>query len=251
MNRKYLSWRDKIINILFIAKLTKKIQPWLGGLCLILIIISGWLIYNSPDDYKQGITVKIMFIHVPAAWLSLFCYSFLTINAFIYLVWRHTIAYLFFKSALPIGTIFTILTIITGSYWGKPTWGTWWVWDARLTSFFILLIIYLLLVTLQHSVKENSKLAIISSIFTIIGFVNIPIIKYSVDWWNSLHQGASVSIITGNQIENIFLKILLVSTITMQFLFFYFLIILLQNTILKQQIYTKKQLLLTKYDREN
>jgi heme exporter protein C len=147
---------------------------------------------TSPDDYQQGSSVRIMYLHVPAAWMAMFVYTSMAIAAFIGLVWKHIVAELYAKAAAPLGAAFTFICLITGSLWGKPMWGTWWVWDARLTSVLILFFLYLGYMALVDAFDDEQKGINAGAILLLIGVVNIPIIKFSVDWWNTLHQPASL-----------------------------------------------------------
>ena len=168
-------------------------QPWLMAACLIALIyglIGG--LYLAPPDYQQGDVFRIMYLHVPNAILSLMVYVVMTVAAIIYFIWKINVADLVVKVSLPIGAVFTLLTLITGSIWGKPTWGTFWIWDARLTSELILLFIYLAIMALRSAINDPKASAKAGNILTIVGVINIPIIHYSVDWWNTLHQGASL-----------------------------------------------------------
>jgi heme exporter protein C len=146
----------------------------------------------APDDYQQGATVKIMFIHVPNAWLSMFVWGIMSMAALGTLVWRHPLADVAAKAAAPLGAAFTFLALVTGSLWGRPMWGTYWEWDARLTSVLILFLMYLGIMALWRAVEDPSRAARAAAILTLVGAINLPIIKFSVDWWNTLHQGASV-----------------------------------------------------------
>jgi len=160
------------------------------------IILTAYGIYRgifiAPEDYQQGKSVWIMYIHVPSAWLAMMGYTMMSICALGTLVWRHPLAESAATAAAPIGAAFTFLALITGALWGKPTWGTYWVWDARLTSVLILLIMYLGLMSLRNAQDRTHQSARLAAILTLVGFINIPIIKFSVDWWNTLHQPASV-----------------------------------------------------------
>ncbi len=149
-------------------------------------------IINSPIDYQQGNAVKIMYVHVPAAWMSLLIYSLMAIFNISGFIWKNPFFYLISKSIAPIGCVFTFVTLITGSIWGKPIWGTWWVWDARLTSVLILFFLYLGYIILLDSFDDRAKGEKIAAIISIVGFINVPIVKFSVDYWNSLHQPASI-----------------------------------------------------------
>lgn len=169
-----------------------RVLPWLSGASILALAGALWLAAIAPPDYQQGETVRIMFVHVPAAWLALFMYTLMTASAVGTLVWRHPLADVSQRAAAPIGMVFTLLCLITGSIWGKPMWGTWWVWDARLTSVLVLFIMYIGVLALWRAIEDPLRAARAVAILTIVGFVNVPIIKFSVDWWNTLHQPASV-----------------------------------------------------------
>ena len=175
-------------------ELSDNVYPWINFLAFVFILIGLYYsFFNSPPDYLQGETVRIMYIHVPSAWLSLMIYSSMGICSIISLIWKHTLADIISRSCAPIGASFTLVTLITGSIWGKPTWGTWWVWDARLTSELILLFIYLGHIILSNAFDDFRKGDRNASILAIVGLINLPIIKWSVDWWNTLHQPASLT----------------------------------------------------------
>ena len=171
------------------------VYPWtillsLSALCLGLY----FSLVQSPVDYQQGDTVRIMYVHVPAAWMSMMCYLIMALSCSSALIWKHAIAFSIARSTAPIGATFTFLALVTGSLWGKPMWGTWWVWDARLTSVAILFIMYLIIIFLNFSFENNIVRDKIVAVFIILGSINLPIIKFSVDWWNTLHQPASISL---------------------------------------------------------
>ena len=168
---------------------------------VLLLAVGLYLGFTAPEDFQQGITVRIMYIHVPFAWLSMMCYSLMALSALGTLVWRHPLADVALKAAAPIGAVFTALALVTGSIWGKPMWGTWWVWDARLTSVFVLFLMYLGILALTRAIDDPAKSARAAAIITLVGFINIPIIKFSVDWWNTLHQPASVFRLDGPTID--------------------------------------------------
>ncbi|MEO1251927.1 MAG: heme ABC transporter permease [Pseudomonadota bacterium] len=149
-------------------------------------------LFNSPADYQQGDTVRIMYVHVPAAWMALFCYSSMAASSAAGFIWKHPLADVAAKETAPIGAGFTFLALLTGSLWGKPMWGAWWAWDARLTSVLILFFLYLGYMALWRAIPDKTRAARLAAILAIVGFVNVPIIKFSVDWWNSLHQPASI-----------------------------------------------------------
>jgi heme exporter protein C len=185
----------------FVA-LTRAIQPWAAGIAVAALAIGLWLaLIASPPDYQQGETVRIMYVHVPAAWMAMACYTALAASAAVALVWRHVVAHVVARVTAPIGAAFTFLALATGSLWGKPMWGTWWVWDARLTSVLILFFLYLGYMALENAFDDRLRGARAAAILAIVGFVNVPIIKFSVDWWNTLHQPASVVRLDGPAIH--------------------------------------------------
>lgn len=172
-------------------------------ICLVLFLIpAAGAVINSPDDYQQGSAVKIMYVHVPAAWMSLLIYTLMAIFNVSGFVWKNPYFYVISKVIAPIGLIFTFITLVTGSIWGKPIWGTWWVWDARLTSVLILFFLYLGYILLIDSFDDREKGEKIAAVISIIGFINVPIIKFSVEYWNSLHQPASILRSGGVSIAN-------------------------------------------------
>ena len=185
----------------------------LSLLSLILLLVGLILIYFSPDDYQQGSTVKIMYIHVPSAWLSLLTYFLMTIYSIVGLAFRMPFGFIFNTAVAPIGAIFTLICLVSGSLWGKPMWGTWWVWDARLTSVAILFLIYMIIIFLNNSLENREVREKIVAIFVIIGSINLPIIKFSVDWWNTLHQPASISKLSSPSIDPSMLQPLIVMTL--------------------------------------
>ena len=179
--------------------------PMFGILAGLLITVGLWLGFAAPEDYQQGDTVRMMFIHVPASWLALFVYLCLGVASFLSLVFRHALADAAAKAAAPLGAVFTALALITGSLWGKPMWGTWWVWDARLTSVLVLLLFYLGYIALRAAMDDETKGGRAAAILALVGLINLPIVKFSVDWWNSLHQGASVFRADGPAMTNDYL----------------------------------------------
>ncbi|GAB5505496.1 MAG: heme ABC transporter permease [Rhizobiaceae bacterium] len=196
----------------FIA-LADRLVPWLGGLASLVIAVGLLMGFNAPEDYQQGITVRIMYIHVPFAWLAMFIYTAMAAAAVGTLVWRHPLADVSLKAAAPIGAVFTALALITGSVWGKPMWGTWWVWDGRLTSVFVLFLMYLGLIALTRALDDPTRSARAAAVLTLVGVINIPIIKFSVEWWNTLHQPASVVRLDGPTIHPSLLWPLLISAL--------------------------------------
>jgi heme exporter protein C len=179
--------------------------PWLGAVSALAIIAGLYLGFTAPPDYQQGDTVKIMFIHVPAAWEAMMCYGLMAIASLLGLVNRHPLADVAAKAAAPLGAMFTALALITGSLWGKPMWGAYWVWDARLTSFLLLLFLYLGYIALWNAIEDETRAARAAAILALVGVVNLPIIEFSVDWWNTLHQGESIIRAGGPLIAGVFL----------------------------------------------
>ncbi len=165
--------------------------PLIGAAAAVLLAAGLWLGFSAPEDYQQADTVRIMFVHVPAAWLAMFAYVCLAVASFLALVFRHALADAAAKSAAPLGAAFTALALITGSLWGRPMWGTWWVWDARLTSVLVLFLFYLGYMALRAAIDDEAKGGRAAAILALVGIVNLPIIHFSVEWWNSLHQGSS------------------------------------------------------------
>lgn len=185
-------WTDLANPTRFIA-LADRLVPWLAALSALVLALGLWLAFAAPEDYQQGMTVRIMYIHVPFAWLAMMCYSIMAVSALGTLVWKHPLADVSARAAAPIGAAFTFLSLITGSLWGKPMWGTYWVWDARLTSVLVLFVMYLGLIALWRTMDDPIRAGKAAAILTLVGAVNLPIIKFSVDWWNTLHQPASVT----------------------------------------------------------
>jgi len=183
-------------------KITKPLVPWLIALMALLMIPGLYLgLFASPPDYQQGETVRIIYFHVPAAIMASVVYSFIAVFSAVGLIWKHPLAFYSAKAVAPIGLTFTFLALVTGSLWGKPTWGTWWIWDARLTSVLILFFLYLGYIVIWRSFDNQQKASQISSILALVGAINLPIIKFSVDWWNTLHQGASIFRLDGPTIH--------------------------------------------------
>ena len=166
--------------------------PMFGVIAVVLALAGLWLGFTAPEDYQQGDTVRIMFVHVPAAWMSMFVYACLGVASFLSLIFRHALADAAAQAAAPLGAAFTVLALATGSLWGRPMWGTWWVWDARLTSVLVLLLFYLAYMALRAALDDEAKAARAGAILALVGVVNLPVVHWSVNWWNSLHQGASV-----------------------------------------------------------
>ena len=211
-------------------------MPWLAGLSALTLAAGLYLAFTAPEDFQQGITVRIMYIHVPFAWLAMMCYSLMALSALGTLVWRHPLADVSLKAAAPIGAVFTALALVTGSIWGKPMWGAWWVWDARLTSVFVLFLMYLGIIALTRALDDPARAARAAAIITLVGFINIPIIKFSVDWWNTLHQPASVMRLDGPTVHPSLLWPLLVMALGFTLLFFALHLSAMRTEILRRRV---------------
>src|ERR687897_488747 len=216
--------------------MTGRILPWLAGASFVLLAAGLYLGFTAPEDFQQGITVRIMYIHVPFAWLAMMCYSLMALAALGTLVWRHPLADVALRAAAPIGAVFTALALVTGSIWGKPMWGTWWVWDARLTSVFVLFLMYLGIISLTRALDDPARSARAAAIITLVGFINIPIIKFSVEWWNTLHQPASVLRLDGPTIHPSLLWPLLVMALGFTALFFTLHLTAMRTEILRRRV---------------
>ena len=228
-------WIDLANPTRFLA-LSAWLTPWLAGLSMLLLATGLYMAFAAPEDYQQGITVRIMYIHVPFAWISMMCYMVMAVAALGTLVWKHPLADVAVKAAAPIGATFTALALATGSIWGRPMWGTWWVWDGRLTSVFILFLMYLGLIALTRALDDPARSARAAAILTLVGVVNIPIIKFSVDWWNTLHQPASVLRLDGPTIHPSLLTPLLVSALGFTLLFFTLHLMAMRAEILRRRV---------------
>jgi len=178
----------------YFYRLSGAVIPWLSALTLLLLLGGLYLgLFVAPPDYQQGQSYRIIFVHVPSAWMSLFIYTFMAVLSGIYLIWNIKLADVMVRSSAMLGASFTFLALATGSLWGKPMWGAWWVWDARLTSELILLFLYLGYLALVNAIEDTRTAARAGGVLILVGVVNIPIIHYSVEWWNTLHQGATVT----------------------------------------------------------
>jgi heme exporter protein C len=216
---------------------TARALPWLALMTAVAFAIGLYLVwFVAPDDYQQGATVKIMFIHVPNAWLSMAVWGVMSIASIGTLVWRHPLADVAAKSAAPIGAAFTFLALLTGSLWGRPMWGTYWVWDARLTSVLVLFLMYLGVIALWRTVDDPSRAARAAAILTLVGAINLPIIKFSVDWWNTLHQPASVFRPGGPTIDPSILTPLMVMALAFLLLFVTLHLAAMRNEILRRRV---------------
>ena len=194
--------------------------PWFGWATVVVLALGLYLaLVVAPPDYQQGESVRIMYVHVPAAWLALSVYLFVAVASAVALVWRHPLAEIAAGAAAPVGAAFTFVCLVSGSLWGRPMWGTWWVWDARLTSVLVLFFLYLGYIALVNAFDEPGRGAKAGSMLALVGVVNLPIIKFSVDWWNTLHQPASVMRLGGPRIDPSMLTPLLVMAVGFLLLF--------------------------------
>jgi heme exporter protein C len=217
--------------------LSATLLPWVGGLAVAMIAWGLYLaFFSAPPDYQQGHTVKIMFIHVPSAWLAMGIYLLVAISSFGLLVFRHPLADVSAKAAVPIGAAFTFLALVTGALWGRPMWGAYWVWDARLTSVLILFFLYLGLMALRSSLDDETLAGKLTAILALVGVVLLPIIKFSVDWWNTLHQPASVLKLGGPSIHPSILKPLLIMAVGFMLAFIAMHMMAMRNEILRRRI---------------
>src|SRR5438034_853148 len=218
--------------------LSGRLLPWLSAATLVAFAFGIVQVIGAPDDYQQGATAKIMYIHVPSAWLSMFIWSTMSVAALGTLVWRHPLADVAAKMAAPIGAAFTLQCLITGSLWGRPMWGTYWVWDARLTSVLVLFLMYLGVIALWRTIDDPTRAARAVAVLTLVGAINIPIIKFSVDWWNTLHQPASVLRLGGSTIHPTILVPLIVMLVAFTLLFLTLHLAAMRNEILRRRVRT-------------
>jgi heme exporter protein C len=227
----------KYANPTYFLRMADACVPWCAALTFLLLASGLYLtFFVAPADYQQGETVRIMYVHVPAAWLSLMIYGVMSLSALGTLVWRHPLADAAQKAAAPLGAGFTFICLATGSLWGKPMWGTWWVWDARLTSVLVLFLIYLGLIAIWQTIEDQARAAQAAAIMTLVGVVNLPIIKFSVDWWNTLHQPASVFRMGGPTIYASMLWPLLIMAVGASMLFITLHVMAIRNEILRRRV---------------
>ena len=233
---------QKLANPTRFMQLSGKLLPWLSGAAAVLIAVGLYMaFFTAPPDYQQGHTAKIMYVHVPAAWLAMFGYALVAASSFSLLVFRHPLADVSAKAAAPVGAVFTFLCLLTGSLWGKPMWGTYWVWDARLTSMLVLFLLYLGLIALWQAIEEPGRAGRAAAILALVGAINIPIIKFSVDWWNTLHQPASIIRLGGPTIDPSMLWPLLVMAVAFTLLFVLLHLIAMRAEILRRRVRALQQ----------
>jgi heme exporter protein C len=224
--------------------LADRLMPWLVSASLLAFAVGLYQAFLvAPEDYQQGETVRIIFIHVPAAWLGMLCWALMSVAALGTLVWRHPLADVALKTAAPLGAAFTFVCLVTGSLWGRPMWGTYWVWDARLTSVLVLFLMYLGLIALWRTIDDPSRAGRAAAILTLVGAINLPIIKFSVEWWNTLHQPDSVLRLGGpngvrTSIDPSILIPLLIMALAFTLLFATLQVAAMRNEILRRRVRT-------------
>jgi heme exporter protein C len=218
--------------------LSGRLLPWLSAATLVAFAFGLAQVIGAPDDYQQGATAKIMYIHVPSAWLSMFIWGTMSIAALGTLVWRHPLADVAAKAAAPIGAALTLQCLITGSLWGRPMWGTYWVWDGRLTSVLVLFLMYLGVLALWRTIEEPARAARAVAVLTLVGAINLPIIKFSVDWWSTLHQPSSVLRLGGPAMHPSILVPLLVMALAFFLLFITLHLAAMRNEIMRRRVRT-------------
>ena len=216
--------------------------PLFGAAAVLAVGTGLWLGLKAPPDYQQGTTVRIMYVHVPAAWTAMAAYASLGAASFFALVFRHALADAAARAAAPLGAAFTLLALVTGSLWGRPMWGTWWVWDARLTSVLVLFLLFIGYMALRAAIDDKARAGRAAAILALVGLVNLPIIKFSVDWWNTLHQPASVFRIGGPAIDKSILVPLFAMAIAFTFLFVTLHIAAMRNEILRRRVRSMQML---------
>jgi heme exporter protein C len=225
-------------------ELSGRVLPWFTAAALGLTLYALYLgLYVAPPDYQMGETVRIMFVHVPAAWFAVGVYVLMAGSSLGTLVWRHPLADVAAKTAAPIGAGFTFVCLVTGALWGKPTWGTWWEWDARLTSVLVLFLIYLGIIALWQTIEDPIRAGKAAAILTLVGLVNIPIIRFSVDWWRTLHQPASVLRLDGPTIHPSLLVPLLVMAAAFALIFLVLHLVAMRAEILRRRVRRERALL--------
>jgi heme exporter protein C len=218
-------------------RVSQIVLPWLAGVTILLLAAGLVLaLVVAPPDYQQGESVRIMFVHVPAAWMAMCAYSCLAAASTAALIWRHPLAEIAAEETAPLGAVFTGLCLVSGSLWGEPMWGTWWAWDARMTSVLVLFFLYLGYMALLNAFDDPTRGRRAAAILALVGFVNVPIIKFSVDWWNTLHQPASVLRLGGPAIDPSILLPLLVMGLAFTLLFVTLLITRMRAALMERKI---------------
>ncbi|MBI3675641.1 MAG: heme ABC transporter permease [Proteobacteria bacterium] len=215
--------------------LSGALLPWIASASALAFAAGLYLALAAPPDYLQGDSVRIMFVHVPAAWLAMMIYGLMALASLLSLVNRHPLADVAAKTAAPLGALFTALALVTGSLWGRPMWGAWWVWDGRLTSFLLMLFLYLGYIALWNAIEDETRAARATAVLALVGVVNLPIIEFSVDWWTTLHQGESIFRKGGPTISAVFLWPLFLLAIAYTALFFALWLVRIRTEILNRR----------------
>ena len=229
-------WIHKFGSSPYIFRLAGTLAPWLAGICLLCLASGLFLgLVVAPADYEQGESYRIIYIHVPAAWMSMFVYVVMASSSAVFLIWRLKIADVVAHASAPIGASFTAVALLTGSFWGKPMWGTWWIWDARLTSELLLLFLYLGYLALRGAMETPQSAARAAAILAVVGVVNIPVIHFSVEWWNTLHQPATITKLDKPSMHISMLRPLLLMVLAFQLLYFYNLMIRIRTLLLERE----------------
>ena len=218
-------------------RLARAVEPFAWGAAVACLVVGTALaFFHAPADYLQGNSARIMYVHVPSAWMSMYVYAVMAAASLAGFVWRHQVADLAAKAAAPLGALFTALALVTGAIWGKPTWGTWWQWDARMTSVLVLFFIYLGYMAIWSALEDRAKAARAAAVYCMLGAVNLPIIKFSVDWWNTMHQPASVLRADGPTMPASMLAPLLIMAVGFMALFFALVLVRTRTELLRQRI---------------
>lgn len=221
-------------------RFTRPLSPVLWGVAAVLLTVGTWLAFTAPEDYQQGDTVRIMFVHVPAASVGLMAYGALGVSSFFALVFRHALADAAARAAALPGAALTALALVTGSLWGKPMWGTWWVWDARLTSVLVLFLFYVGYMALRSAIDDEQKAARAAAVLGLVGLINLPIVKFSVDWWNTLHQPASLIRMGGSSLDPAYLAPLLTMMAAYGVLFLALWITAIRTEIVRRRVVARR-----------
>lgn len=229
-------WFHQLGSPPYFYRFATRWMPWFGISSVLLTVIGMYLGFvKAPADYLQGDSFRIMYIHVPAAWMSMFIYGVMALNGAIALIWRIKLSELLFLSCAPIGAMFTAVTLITGMFWGKPTWGAYWVWDARLTSELVLLFLYFGVIGLASAYDDVRQGARAAAVLALVGVVNVPIIHFSVKWWNTLHQGETVRIMGKSSIDASMLWPLLIMALATKLYFVFALLLRTRSALVEQE----------------
>ena len=229
-------WFHRFGSAPYVYRLAGRFAPWLGAACLLSLLAGLWLgLVVAPADYEQGESYRIIYVHVPAAWMSMFVYTVMAVSSGVFLIWRLKLADIVAAASAPIGAGFTLVALVTGSLWGKPMWGTWWVWDGRLTSELLLLFLYLGYMALRGAFEQPRTAEKAAAILAVVGVVNIPVIHFSVEWWNTLHQPATITKLDKPSMHISMLRPLLLMVLSFQLLYFVNLATRVRSGILRRE----------------